>query len=91
MFIQAIVAIAAGIAAHQADPLIENLHTDSTTLKLLSRYGTGVLLNWPMFDLFLKMFGLDEATRRLANLSYILSFVFFGIGVFIGRVVRSVT
>jgi hypothetical protein len=91
MFLHAIVAIIAGIAAHQTDPLIEGLHTDSATLKLLARYGTGVLGNWPMFDLFLRFLGLDEAARQLANIGYIISFIFFGIGVFTGRVVRSVS
>ncbi len=91
MFIQAIVAVIAGIAAHQTDPLIERLHTDSATLKLMSRYGVGVLGNWPMFDLCTRMLGLNEEQRRTANIGYIFSFIFFGIGVFIGRVVRSVS
>ncbi len=91
MFLHAIVAIVAGIAAHQLDPFIEGLHTDSENLKMMSRYGTGVLGNWPMFDLFLRFLGLDDAARRIANIAYLISFIFFGIGVFMGRVVRSVS
>lgn len=90
MFIQAIGAVIAGWLAHQLDPFIEGLHTDSALLRIMSRYGTGVLGNWPVFDLFLHALGLSEAERRKANVAFILSFVFFGIGVFIGRVVRSV-
>lgn len=91
MILHAIVAIIAGIAAHQTDPLIENLNTDSSTLRMMSRYGIGVIGNWPMFDLFMRFMGLSESDRRVANICYVISFTFFGVGVFIGRVVRSVS
>ena len=70
--------------------IIERLHTDSVTLRFMSRYGVGVVGNWPMFDLFLRAVGVSDEERHKANVAYLVSFVFFGIGVFLGRVVRSV-
>lgn len=89
MFGQSIMAIVIGVGLHQTEPLIEKLNTDSETLKLMSRYSVGVLGNIPTFDLFMRLLGLDKKTRLMALIAYVLSFVFVGIGVFLGRVPRN--
>lgn len=88
--IQAILAVAMGLGLHfVADPIIRLIKTDSDALKLLSRYGTGVLGTWPVVKCFLRQTNLDEEDRKAASNTFLLSFIFVGIGVFVARAMRS--
>lgn len=78
-----------GIFLHQTEPLIVALKTNSDSLKLMSRYGIGVLGNIPSFNAFMKYVGIEAQTRRLVLVVYVVSFVFLGIGVFVARVLQS--
>lgn len=89
MFGQAIFAVVWGIFLHQSEPFILALHTNSEVMRLMSRYGVGVIGTAPVFDIFMKLLGLDKKTRLMAMVAYFLSFIFVGIGVFIGRVPRN--
>lgn len=87
---QAIASASWGAMLHLSDFFIEAIRTDSAALKLFSRYGVGVLGNLPTFDLFLRYVGLDDKSRKLAHIAYVLSFVFLGIGVVVARTMRHI-
>lgn len=89
MFAHALATSILGIFLHQTEPLIESMDTTSDSLRLMSRYGVGVLGNLPAFNWFMKYVGIDAKTRRLVNLAYVVSFVFLGVGVFAARVLQS--
>lgn len=90
MYGQTIFAVILGIVLHQTEPIILSLNTDSEMVRLLSRYGVGVIGTAPAFDLFMKMMGLDKKARLSALVAYFLGFIFVGIGVFLGRVPRNI-
>lgn len=89
MLAHAVATTILGIFLHQTEPLIESMNTDSESLRLMSRYGIGVLGNLPAFNWFMKYIGIDVKTRRLVALAYVVSFVFLGIGVFAARALQS--
>lgn len=84
----ALLAIADGLFLHQWNRFIESLRT-SDTIKRLCRYALGVLGTWPMFVLFLKEQQNGHKYNVRESVAYVLSFVFVGIGVFVGYVIDS--
>lgn len=88
LIIIALLAVANGLFLHQWNRVVNALRT-SDTIKRLCRYSIGVLGTWPIFIVFLKEQhnGVKYHVRESA--AYVLSFVFVGIGVFIGYVIDS--
>lgn len=84
-----ILGVVAGIAAHQTKPLIDELDTDSQTVRNLSSYSVGYLSIGMVFEVSLLIYGIDRDNRHKARAAFWLSGVFVGIGVFLGYVLDS--
>lgn len=84
-----ILGVIAGIAAHQTKPLIDELDTDSQTVRNLSSYSVGYLAIGIVFEVSLLVYGIDRDNRHKARAAFWLSGVFVGIGVFLGYVLDS--
>ena len=84
-----ILGLIAGIAAHQTKPLIDDLDTDSQTVRNLSSYAVGYLSIGVVFEVSLVIHSMDAPNRQRARAAFWLSGVFVGIGVFVGYVLDS--
>lgn len=91
MIPQLIVAIIAGVAAHQAKPFIERLDTTSQTVRNLSNYSIGYLAIGAVFEIFMMTTDLPRRDKWVVSAVFWLSGVFVGLGVFLGYVIDSVT
>lgn len=83
MIAQLIVAIIAGIAAHQTKPFIEGLDTKSETVKNLSNYSVGYLTIGAVFEIFLMTTDIPRRDKWVVSAIFWLSGVFVGLGVFL--------
>lgn len=81
--------IIAGLAAHQFRPMVENLNTDSQTVKNLANYSIGFIAIGVVYECALRVFDLPDESRHKASAAFWLSGVFTGIGVFLGYVLDS--
>ena len=65
-----ILGLIAGIAAHQTKPLIDDLDTDSQTVRNLSSYAVGYLSIGVVFEVSLLVYGMDATNRQRARAAF---------------------
>lgn len=85
--IELVIGIAWGLITHQAERITRRIPGG---WQEMTNYGIGVLCVFPFFNIVhARIPNMTSQPRQKAQIAYILSFVFFGVGVGIGRILDA--